>query len=313
MQHITVLGSGVIGLSSAVRLQQAGYAVTIVTRELPDQTTSAAAGAVWWGYQGGRARQWSQESLGHFQRLSRQPGSGVLAITLRDVYAEATAEPWFRDLLDQYRQIPPEELPAGYVSGFEMQLPLIEPPVYLRALRQQFEQAGGTTVLQAVDALETFATDDSLIINCTGVGARQVAADARVYPIRGQTVLVHAPAIEQGFMDDEAFTYIFPRTDGVLLGGIAQPGNYSLDPDPQVTQEIMERCQQIEPTLGYEAIIGHTVGLRPGRDEVRLEMETLHSGKTVIHNYGHGPVGFTLSWGCAGEVVELARQASGGA
>jgi D-amino-acid oxidase len=308
MQHITVLGSGVIGLSSAVRLQQAGYAVTIVTRELPEQTTSAAAGAIWWGYQGGRPRRWSEESLGHFQRLSQQSGSGVLQITLRDVYAEAAAEPWFKDRLDQYRQIPADELPAGYVTGFEMVLPLIEPPVYLRSLRQQFEQAGGTSVIREVDSLETFATEDRLIVHCTGVGARQVAADTRVYPIRGQTVLVEAPSIEQGFMDDEAFTYIFPRTDGVLLGGIAQPGNYSLDPDPDITQEIMERCQQIEPTLGYEAIIGHTVGLRPGRDEVRLEMEQLSSGRTVIHNYGHGAVGFTLSWGCAGEVVELAKQ-----
>lgn len=308
MQQITVLGSGVSGLSSAVRLQQAGYSVRIVTRDMPDKTTSAAAGAIWWGYLDGKARDWALASLRHFQLLAGVENSGVLSLRLRDVYPEPVPEPWFKDLLPHFRHLPAHALPDGCAAGFEMDIPLIEPPVYLLSLLDQFWKAGGELVEADIDTLEAVAHPDTLTINCTGVGARQVAGDLRVYPVRGQTVLVEAPHITQGFMHDEDFTYIFPRGDGVLLGGIAQPGDYSLDPDPAVTQDIMERCQQIEPALSFEAIIGHTVGLRPGRDTVRLEHEQLADGSHIIHNYGHGAVGFTLSWGCAADVVTLAQR-----
>jgi D-amino-acid oxidase len=79
-----------------------------------------------------------------------------------------------------------------------------------------------------------------------------------------------------------------------------------LEINPQTAQEILEKCRLLEPALSQAAILGHAVGLRPGRREVRLELEWLAGGRAVIHNYGHGGAGFTLSWGCAREVVELA-------
>jgi D-amino-acid oxidase len=150
--------------------------------------------------------------------------------------------------------------------------------------------------------------DNRLIVNCTGVYARQVVPDPHVFPLRGQVVRIKAPHIQQGYMDDSTFTYIFPRGDDWVLGGVSQPGNWNLEPDAATAENILQRCEQIEPSVRHAEIIKHSVGLRPGRHEVRLECETVDERCAVIHNYGHGGVGYTLSWGCADEVTTLARE-----
>jgi D-amino-acid oxidase len=105
---------------------------------------------------------------------------------------------------------------------------------------------------------------------------------------------------------DGSPTYIFPRSDGCILGGTAQKDNWSLAVDPATAADIRARCEQIEPTLHDAEVLAQLVGLRPGRHEVRLEVEHIGQRQAVIHNYGHGGAGVTLSWGCAAEVVQLA-------
>lgn len=99
--------------------------------------------------------------------------------------------------------------------------------------------------------------------------------------------------------------YIIPRQDGVILGGTAQAGDWDLAVDGETAVTIRQNCLQLEPRLQDAEILEHRVGLRPGRPEVRLETQPLTPTCTVIHNYGRGGAGFTLSWGCADEVVML--------
>jgi D-amino-acid oxidase len=310
MAHIMAVGCGVLGLTCAIRLQEAGHDVTIITRDLPAATTSAAAGAVWYGYGDGKIRQWAHTSLKRFTRLISVADSGVLQIRLREVSPYPTESPWFKDELPYCERISVHDLPSGYVDGFVMDVPLVEPPRYLRFLKAQFEQNGGQIIQRALQSLDEIAADNTIIINCSGVGARELVNDANVFPLRGQTILVNAPQIKQGLMDDTSFTYIFPRQDGVVLGGISQPNNYSLAVDENITADILQRCIKIEPTIQPENIIGYTVGLRPGRHAVRLEAEQLSDTCTVIHNYGHAGVGFTLSWGCAEDIAALVPTSS---
>jgi D-amino-acid oxidase len=306
MQQVTVVGAGVSGLSSGIRLLEAGFEVQMITRELPPETTSAAAGAVWWGYLDGRRRAWALVSLKVFQRLAENPDSGVLQIQLRDVYPHPVADPWFKGELPACGRIPPGQLPPGSADGFLMTVPLVETPRYLRFLLAWFERLGGRIEQREITSLSDLYADHRLIVNCTGVGARQAVNDPAVYPIRGQVVRVNAPSITQGYMDDEAFTYIFPRGDGVVLGGVAQPDNWSREVDPAIAEDILRRTAVIEPVVRGAPIAAHSVGLRPGRHEVRLECERVSDTGAVIHNYGHAGVGYTLSWGCAAEVAALA-------
>jgi D-amino-acid oxidase len=299
MREVVVIGAGVSGLSSGIRLLEAGFDVTIFTRELPEQTTSAAAGAVWWGWiDAGREREWARASLKEFQRLARIPESGVRETELRSFYPEV--EPWFKDDMPAF---------ASIDNGYAFIVPIIETPRYLRYLQGRFESLGGRIEQREISHLSDL--DDGLIVHCAGVGARQTANDAAVYPIRGQVVRVEAPQITQAFEDNDTFTYIFPRGDGVILGGVAQPGNWSREAHPAITEDILRRCSAVEPSVRGAKILATPVGLRPGRHEVRLEIERISEHRVVIHNYGHAGIGYTLSWGCAAEVAALAENLGG--
>lgn len=308
MPDITVIGCGVSGLSSAVRLQQAGFNVTILTRDRPQFTTSMAAGAVWYGGGSlGKAREWAEITLEHFMALSKKENTGVAITRLREVFPHAMPDPWYKDLIPHFETIEKETLPEGSKTGFIVDIPIVESPRYLQYLHDIFIEAGGKIELQEIKMLDELKYEHPLIVNCTGVWARQVADDPSVFPIRGQTIVIDAPHITQGYMDDFSFTYLFPRGDGVLIGGVAQPDVWDIGIDLSLTADIVARCSQVNVTVGYAPILNQFVGLRPGRDKVRLEAEKLSDECTVIHNYGHAGVGYTLSWGCAGDVVTLAK------
>ena len=194
-------------------------------------------------------------------------------------------------------------MPAGLVDGYLMDVPMIAPPIYLQVLHDQFLAAGGLIEERALDSLDDAAAAADLLVNCSGVGARKLADDPAVYPMRGQTLLIDAPDIALGYMDNERVDHIFPRADGVLIGGVKLDGDWRQDLDPAISADIIRRTSAIESGIADATVRQGFTGLRPGRAEVRLELERRADGKAVIHNYGHGSVGYTLSWGCAVEVV----------
>ena len=95
---------------------------------------------------------------------------------------------------------------------------------------------------------------------------------------------------------------MFPHGDTILLGGTNDEGNWDQEPKSEVAERIVAGCCAIEPRLRGAEILGHRVGLRPCRPEVRLESEPLGGG-VLWHNYGHGGAGISLSWGCAAEIT----------
>lgn len=308
MSQIIVIGSGVIGLSSARCLQLAGYDVQIVTRELPLHTTSVAAGAVWSGSDlKGRSRCWAADTLDGFLGLAKEANSGVTLQRMREVYAEDVPDPWYRELLPFFQRLSKHEMRGGLIGGYLMDVPMVAPPIYLERLHEQFLAAGGGLELRKVDSLEELAGEAPLLVNCSGVGAREVAGDDSVYPMRGQTILTDAQEIRVGYMDNSSVDHIFPRADGVLIGGVKLQGDWNRQLDPAISADIFSRVAKVEKRLAGANVLREFVGLRPGREEPRLEIETLTKGCSVIHNYGHAAVGYTLSWGCALEVASLAR------
>lgn len=310
MPEVIVIGSGVIGLSAARCLQLNGYDVRIVTREMPLSTTSVAAGAMWSASNlGGRARNWAAATLEHLLPLAKEANSGITLQRMREVYAEKVPDPWYRDRLPFFQRLSKHELRGRLIDGYLMDAPMVAPPIYLERLRDQFLAAGGKLEKRTIATLDELANEASLLVNCTGVGARDLANDETVYPLRGQTMLLDAPGIRVGYMDHEAIDHIFPRADGVLIGGVKVKGDWNRQLDPATAADILQRCARIEKRLANATVLREFVGLRPGRDEVRLELEWLDDGGAVIHNYGHAAVGYTLSWGCAEEVVALAEKA----
>ena len=245
MARIIVIGSGVIGLSAALTLQEAGYSVRILTRDRPQATTSMAAGALWSATAfAGQLRRWAQVSLNRFLPLTKVPGSGVTLQRFREVYAEPIPMPWYHDLIPFCESIPSPELPAGMRGGYRFDVPVVAPPIYLEYLQAKFESAGGHIETRRLRSLGEVADQAPLLVNCSGVGARELAGDEAVYPIRGQTMLVDAPQIQEGFMYNDEVVHIFPRADGVLIGGIKRAHDWDLTIDPAIAAAFLERCAQ---------------------------------------------------------------------
>jgi D-amino-acid oxidase len=98
--------------------------------------------------------------------------------------------------------------------------------------------------------------------------------------------------------------YVVPRSTDIVVGGTDDEGEWDRTPDPDTARRILERATALVPELRGATVRGHRVGLRPGRPRVRLEVEH-RDGTRVVHCYGHGGAGLTLSWGCADEVAAL--------
>lgn len=312
--HIPVIGAGVSGLSCAIRLLEQGFAVTILARDLPPHTTSNIAPAIWYPYKAypqTRVLGWAQATLAEYYRLIEQETAGLSLIELIELSDDQpAAPPWWAGAVRHLRPARPDELPVGPPAGYVAEIPLIETPLYLPYLLARFEAAGGRLRRHTVTDLADLTAEFPLIVNCAGLGARDLTADETLHPIRGQIIRIAAPAAHRHLnltSGPLAPAYIFPRRDDCILGGSAEAGNWSLAVDPALAGTILEKCTALEPALHQAEILEHVVGLRPGRAEVRLELERLSDHSAVIHNYGHGGAGFTLAWGCAEEVASLAR------
>jgi D-amino-acid oxidase len=306
-----IVGCGVSGLSCGLRLLEAGFDARIWARDLPPRTTSNVAAAVWYPYKAypeDLVGRWAARAYTEFVQLAGLPETGVAVRGGLEIFPAPVGDPWWRDALPGFRRASPAELPDGYADGYVFEAPVIEMPVYLGYLMERFEALGGGIETRALASLDEALAECGLVVNCAGLGARELVGDASLFAIRGQVVRVAQVGVERFLLDDygpRGLAYIIPRSNDIILGGTAQDGDEQLEPDPATAEAIIERCAALEPRLREAAILEHKVGLRPGRPAVRLEAERLGPGRSIIHNYGHGGAGVTLSWGCAEEVVGI--------
>ncbi len=318
LPDILVIGAGVSGLSTAVSLAEAGWAVAIRARLRPRDTTSAVAGASWGPYMVAdpRVARWSDETRLVLEKIAAEPGSGVDLVNGLEAADEVMPAPDWAPAVPDFRLCRPDELaklPARYHSGWRYTIPLVDMPVYLGYLERRLASHGVRVRSGTVDSFAAVRGRARAIVNCTGLGSRQLVPDPSLFPSRGQLVVLENPGVRHFFQDHtkaEELTYILPHGDRVVLGGCATDHSEHDLPVRETARAIIERCAEIEPALRGARFIADRVGLRPARDRVRTELDQTR-GFPVIHNYGHGGAGLTLSWGCANEVTRLVTTALG--
>ena len=301
---VIVVGAGVIGLTVGVCLAEQGLKVQLWARRPPSATTSAVASAMigpglapTYDPVGARER----VSVEEFTALADVAGTGVAL--RRGRLASRQPGPSLPGL----RTCSPQQLPDGFAAGFWTTLPLVDMPVYLRYLVGRLHDAGGRIEDREVHALGEVAREAPLLVNCAGLGARELVPDPTVRSLRGQHVIVDNPGLEEFFVEapfGPAWAAYWPYPDHVVLGGTAAEDDENTEPDPVLAEQIRQRCIAVEPRLRDARVRAHQVGLRPARPTVRLEVEQL-DGARCVHNYGHGGSGVTLSWGCAREATAL--------
>ncbi|MEV7993110.1 FAD-dependent oxidoreductase [Streptomyces sp. NPDC086077] len=307
--EVIVVGGGVIGLTTAVALAERGLRVRVWTRDPAERTTSAVAGALWWPYRiepPEAARGWALRSLDVYEQLAERPevtGVRLVEGVMGETDPDRT-DAWAAGRLKGLRAATPEEYPGPV--GLWARLPLVDMATHLPYLRDRLTAAGGVVEQRTVSALTE--VDAPVVVNCTGLGARELVPDASVRPVRGQLVVVENPGIRTWVVSKDAageIAYVFPHAGRLVLGGTSEEDVWSRAPDPAVAEAIVRRCAALRPKIAGARVLEHRVGLRPVRDTVRLEREPLPDGRVLVHNYGHGGAGVTVAWGCAEEAVRL--------
>ena len=269
---IAVIGAGVSGLTTAVVLSEAGHDVTIFAKEI-DETTSHAAAAIWFPYHivSEHAERWANETREAFVALLPQPDAGVSMIDFD-------------------------------VNGERFHVPLIDTTRYMPYLRRRFR---GTIVQRSLGPDDLASLDCDVLVNCAGFGSRELFGDDALTPGYGVAVVTEKPAFDRAVVTDEPLMYVIPRIDDCILGGYDQ----SVPPGESEVEAIVKRCVAAVPQLSGR-VLAVKQGTRPLRPSVRLEVASFE-GRPLIHNYGHGGAGFTVSWGCAWEVGRMVAQLRG--
>lgn len=324
-----IIGAGVSGLTCGVVFVERQWKVSIFADETGQQTTSAAAAAVWFPYDAEPASKiipWALTTYERLRNLSRDQQTGVSMIEIRQFTrtGEIPIPEWAGKLgahsISEIRAIDRLPLRPGiargrprdtrvrptFTSGYALTVPLADTTIYLDYLTDRFCKAGGMIQSTHINKVEEIPSDFDLIINCAGFGARKLVHDPDLEPHRGQVVIVSKLDLTHAIVcDDAPLMYAIPRARDCVFGGTNSISS-SREPSQSDADAIVSECSQVL-AIELPRVTAVKVGLRPYRKSgVRLEPGKLPDGRTIIHNYGHGGAGFTLSWACAEEVYALA-------
>mmetsp|Transcript_16695 Transcript_16695/g.41085 ORF Transcript_16695/g.41085 Transcript_16695/m.41085 type:complete len:524 (-) Transcript_16695:515-2086(-) len=341
--RVLVVGAGIIGLTTAMRLVEKGYAPVVMASathfdDRNDFYASIGAGGLWMPFHvdGGEAEleQWATDCVDVLLEGTTYSECGIQRYSGVEYFHGTSDEwrqkPWWSGILSSRlgglevvdhaklsRGTPDgvsDELRRRYTGAWKFDSLVVNMEKYLAYLWNQLSLAGMTFERKKFNSMKEVVAEAErvnaiAIMNCTGIGARALCGDNAVYPIRGVLVTVKAQSVDHFSGDDcEDIRYIIPRGDGeVALGGREDRNDWSTVVRQNESDLIVERCLQLNSALYGSRVEKAWAGLRPCRTGgVRLEKTQCGtSGKPIVHNYGHGGCGVTLSWGCAAAAVRL--------
>ncbi|XP_077291492.1 D-amino acid oxidase 2 [Arctopsyche grandis] len=328
MKKVLIIGAGVSGLGSAIRIKEKfpDFKVTIATKDITPNTTGDGSAGLWGPFILGstpddKVVQWSRETHDFFLYLWREGLAGSCLIPCLRVDKTKNPLPSWKHVVFGFKELNEVELEVwksiysmdDIQSAFSFVTFTCEPKHLLKYLMDRFYKLGGKIVQREIKSIDNLSDEDyDIIINCSGLGAKYIVPDPKVIPVRGQVARVKAPWIYHVLLDEsDDGNYIIPNTDTVVLGGTHQENDFNTNICKEDSKFIRQGCEHIVPGLKNIETLFEWVGLRPGRDSVRLESGSMRNNKSklIIHNYGHGGSGVTLFWGCAREVVDILTSA----
>uniref|UniRef100_A0A0L8GPT2 FAD dependent oxidoreductase domain-containing protein n=1 Tax=Octopus bimaculoides TaxID=37653 RepID=A0A0L8GPT2_OCTBM len=290
MVKIAVIGAGVVGLSTALQVKQnfPFCSVTVVADKFNTETTSDGAGGLFRPNMVTLSanpfeslKQWCQDTFRHFNNLFSSPEASDCGIALMSGFLLSNKEEldMIQDISFGETKMTPEQIANmgfNYKHVTKMLTYTMECRKYLPWLTSKFLSLGGNVHHHRLKSLEE----------------------------------VEAPWVKHFYYFDDD-TYVIPNINRTSLGGVRIKNNYSTEVDPEISKSIWQRCTSRIPSLQKAKVLWEWAGLRPHRDPIRLEQDIMNFPKgtlKVVHNYGHGANGVSLSWGTAKHATRLVRQ-----
>ena len=253
-RRAAILGCGVMGLTTARLLQRRGWAVTIYARELPPQTTSNVAGGQWTptsvfdtdAITPAFRTQFNEVTRLAFRSFQDLAGPEYGVRWIDNYYL--SGKPWsdepevFKQLPDVFpgaTELAPDEHPFDAPYALRVRTMLIEPATFLNTLLRDVRIAGGKVVVGEIrDRTQVTGLSERVVVNCTGLGSGALFGDSELMPVKGQlTFLFPQPEVDYLAISDGL--YMFPRSDGILLGGTFDRGNADLAFDFEAERRIL--------------------------------------------------------------------------
>ena len=260
-KSVAVLGCGAVGLATARLLQERGCSVTLYAKDLPPNTTSNIAGAQWspvYVFDHDRVAPGFMPRFVEASHIANRrfqvmvgPRYGIRWLSNFLMSDEPitgglrSPDGPLHDLFAEMRYLDKSENPFPFPFVWQFDTMMIEPNRYLPAVMDDFHLAGGRIVVREFQAVaELQAIPERVIVNCTGLGAKALFGDEELTPIKGQlTVLLPQAEIEYCTLSPDV--YMFPRSDGILLGGTHERGVWSLEPHLEAKQRILAEHARI--------------------------------------------------------------------
>ncbi|KAL4236530.1 hypothetical protein ACF0H5_004915 [Mactra antiquata] len=325
---VVVIGAGVVGLSTAVNIQELvpDVSVTIVADRFYESTASYGTGALFIpSFAQGMPhnnlkllKRWVKDSWKFYYTLASSGESvnnGAMFISGYDLMDKLIPEdPLYKDVVLNCEEMSNTEKHTlgfhDYKYGFKVTTIALQMSKYLLWLQNRFEKNGGIIIHQHVKSFHELTGQYNIIVNCSGHGSSTLASDSKTIPVGGHLVKMKAPWIKH-FILTTRNAYIIPGEDKVNLGVYNKSNSTDLTACSQHTRDIIEQCEKLCPYIKGAKFDHNWIGIRPFRETLRLEIETIPSGDRhvpVIHNYGHGYQGIGLSWGTAIHTAQLLHQ-----
>ncbi|XP_061196294.1 D-aspartate oxidase-like [Saccostrea echinata] len=327
MYNIAVLGAGIIGVSTALNIQKQlpSARVKIISEKFGQETTSWGAGGLFRptakfirGVPEETIRKWSRTGWEFYSSLAvsdKAKEAGMQIVSGYILSQTKVENPVYKDVVYTFHELSREsKLKLGfghYNYAYMVTTVIATVREYLPWLFERFKENGGQTEQRRIDDLNELVGVYDVVVNCTGFGSRTLFGDTSMFPVRGHLLRVKAPWIKNFvFTEDDA--YLIPNGDLLVVGGCRQENNFNLNIESKDREGILERCLKIFPALKGAVIDHEWVGLRPTRFPIRIEKEVLQLKKgplKVVHNYGHGANGISMSWGTSKDAAELVKEA----
>lgn len=314
-KSVVIVGAGIHGLTTALVLTETGGfgAIKIYSKEPVAATTSCVAGGLiepaFVAEGDARINAWFAASRARLRDLLADPRWYIRQGPVRTLWRWEKSSPAWAGLVDGFTSRPGPLAP--YAREWTYATEIVETPRHIAELVRRLRERGVQIVEREVRSLGELAEEAQVVINCSGVGARQLG-DAGVVPARGQVVILERSAKipDEVVVEDAMLTYVIPRITDVIVGGTYELGDWSREPRPAVADDIMLRALELMPQLQGASVLSHRAGLRPVRDPApRLDVEISASGTVLAHCYGTAGAGITLSYGMAADLVARLRAA----
>ncbi|KAM3930369.1 D-aspartate oxidase [Leptodactylus fuscus] len=323
--RVAVIGGGLVGLSTALCITESlpQCSVTVISESWSPYTTGdVAAGCLiphtYPDTSLQQQKEWFKETFDYLFKIANSSEAGEAGIYLLSgwqIFKSAPKETypfWWQTVLGFHvmNEVELAKFPS-YTFGQAFTTIKCQASRYLPWMEKRFKGNGGYLETRKVNNVWDLYGTYNVVVNCSGLGSRDLFHDQSIYPVKGQVVEVNAPWIKHFIRDGDGNTYIYPGISHVTLGGTRQKDDWSCLPNAQASKGILDRCCQLEPSLHDASVIQEKAGLRPTRSSLRVEKDILIKDEKqllVIHNYGHGGGGFSFHWGTAKTATKILQE-----